>query len=312
MFKNVLVWLLMLFFALIVMPLTFLLGFYNTFFDESFYTNDLANFSYTFVTEHLPPNQDAQSVGDLNEKDLQQVFKNVFTLEDASDFFAKSFVAVQKDLSNVSDGKAVLHLPLDGFKSKKSRFTAEVANILFARVPVCADKVKPKSFECVEKGLSKADFSSRVSGIMDITLFSKLPNTLDLELVVPTFLGRDAWGYVYGSFHWIFVIGFSFCLFLLGLLAVLSGKSLSKVVKNVSKAVLLPSSLLLIFVIGLYFFPSMIKFQSTGADTNGYLIVNFIGLFFKAFSFNLLIYVVPALIFGVAGIFYSLRLPNEP
>ncbi|MCX6734999.1 MAG: hypothetical protein NTZ25_03760 [Candidatus Peregrinibacteria bacterium] len=312
MFKNALVWLLMLLFALIVMPLTFFLGFYNTFFDQTFYTKDLANFSYTFVTENLPSTNESNELGNISEKDWQQVFKKVFTPEDASDFFAKSFVSVKKDLANVVDGNAVLHFPLDDFKSKKANFTAEVANILYARVPTCADKVKPKAFECMEKGLAKADFSSRVSSIMDITLFSKLPNTFDVELAVPTFLGSDVWGYVYGAFHWVFVIGFSFCLFLLVTVAILVGKPWHKIMKYGAKTILLPSSLLSVFVLGLYFFPSLLKFQPAGVDVNNYLLVNFIGLFFKAFSFNLLIYVIPALILGIAGTLYSLRFANEP
>lgn len=305
MFKNALVWVLMLLFALIVMPLTFLLGLYNTFIDEDFYANDLAAFSYTFATENLPQSKETENLGNITEKDLQQVIKKVFTREDFSNFFAKSFVAVKSDLSNVTEEKAVLHFPLDTFKNKKTDFSAEIAELLYTRVPACAEKVKPQAFECMEKGLSKADFSARVTSILDITMFSKIADTFDVEVGVPTYFGQDVWGYMEGTFYWIFVVGFSFCLFLLGVIAFLVRGTWMEIMKYEAKTILLPAALLLIFVLGLYFFPSMLKLQSVDGEVNNYLLVNFIALFFRAFSLNLLFYIIPALVLGVAGTLYS-------
>lgn len=305
MFKNALVWVLMLLFALIVMPLTFLLGVYNTFLDEDFYESDLADFSYTFATENLPKSQETENLGNITEKDLQQVIKKVFTREDFSVFFAKSFAAVQNDLSSVADGNAVLHFPLDTFKNKQKDFSAEVADILYSRVSVCAEKVKPQAFECMEKGLSKVDFSARVTSILDITMFSKIANTFDVEVGVPTYFGQDVWGYMKGTFFWIFSVGFSFCLFLLVVIAFLVRGTWKEIMKYEAKTILLPAALLLVFVLGLYFFPSMLKLQSVDGEVNNYLLVNFIALFFRAFSLNLLFYIVPALVLGVAGTLYT-------
>lgn len=311
MFKNALVWVSMLVFALLVMPLTFLLGFYNTFFDESFYTKDLAAFTYNFVTEHIPPNSEGDTLGEINEKDLEQIFKEIFTENDFADFYGKSFAAVKKDLSNVTNGDVTLHLPLSTFKSKKTAFAAELADILYARIPVCADKVKPNSFECKESGLSKADFSTRVLKITDITLFSKIPDTFDLVAKVPTYFGQNVWGFVHGTFYWIFVVGFLVALVFLAFIALLIKRPWQAVLRAEAKALLLPATLLLIFAAGLYFFPSLSKEEVASEEMNNFVLLNLLSLFFRAFALNLFFYVVPVMLLASGGMFYSLNISNN-
>lgn len=312
MFKNALVWVLMLVFALLVMPLTFLLGFYNTFFDESFYTKDLASFTYNFVTEHIPANSHGNDLGEINEKDLEQIFKKIFTEKDFADFYGESFAAVKKDLSNVSNGEVTVRLPLNILKAKKTAFAAELADILYARIPVCADKVKPNSFECKESGLAKADFSARVTKITDITLFSKIPDTFDLVAKVPTYFGQNVWGFVHGTFYWVFVVGFLISLVLLGFIALLIKKPWQAVLRAESKTLLLPVTLLLIFAAGLYFFPSLSKEEVASEEMNNFVLFNLLSLFFRAFALNLFLYVVPVMLLATGGMIYSLNISNEP
>jgi hypothetical protein len=314
MWKRFSIWALMLVFALVLMPLTFLLGFYNTFFDKAFYTQDIAGFSYTFVTEHLPPSDDVASTDIVSENDLEVIFKKVFTKQDFSDFFGKSYEAIKSDLSHVDNGEVNLSIPLDIFKGKQSDIATEAANILYAKTPPCAEKVIPKNFECIPKGLQKPDFTSKLMYQMDRELFSKIPSTFDMVIKVPSFVGPDILGFVNGAFRWMFVGGFFFAILFLGLIALLIKKPWQLVLQYEAKAVLLPTFLLLIFAAGLYFFPSMVKVQATNADISNYLLVNFLGLFFKSFSYHLLWYVVPVFALANIAVFYSLKhiKDNEP
>lgn len=312
MWKRFSIWALMLIFALVLMPLTFLLGFYNTFFNENFYTREIADFAYTFVTENLPQEKIVNGMENFSNEDLEGVFKKVFTRQNFSDFAKNSFIAVKSDLSHVDNGVLTLHIPLDIFKGRQSAIATEIANVLYFKTPPCAEKVVPKAFECIPKSLPKLDFTSKLGSVMDRELFSEIPSTFDMVIKVPSFLGQDIWKFVNETFYWIFVGGFLLALLLLVLLALVVRRPGSLILKYEAKALLLPSFLLLIFAAGLYFFPSMIKLQTTGADINNYLLVNFLGLFFKAFAYNLLWYVVPAFVLAGIGILYSFKKENEP
>ena len=312
MWKKILIWVLMLVFALLVIPLTFLLGLYNTVFDKSFYTEDLAGFAYSFVTENLPPLENSGSgLGNISAEDLQQVFKKVFTKEDFSGFLGAAFMAVETDLAHVNNGNVTLHIPLDIFKGKQLVFASAMTDLLYARIPVCADKVIPKDFECLPKGFPKPDFTSKVMSSLDRSLFSKIPNTFDVEVQVPNFFGEDVWSFVHNAFLEISAVVFLVALFLLGMIALLVKKPCSLVLKAVAKTLMLPAFLLLIFVAGLYFFPILVKLPTSGVDATSYLLINFLSLFFRAFSFNLLCYVVPVFVLASVMMFLSLRKKYE-
>lgn len=307
MWKRFEIWVVMLVFALLVMPLTFLLGFYNTFFDKDFYKQEVAGFAYSFVTENLPPSDEPIGLGDISEKDVENVFKKVFTRQDFSDFFERAFLALEKDLSHVTNGEVTLHFPLDIFKGKQLAFSTEVADVLYNGTSVCAAGVVPESFECRPEGLQKPDFTAKLVSKLDRDFFSKIPSTSNLVVKVPEVFGEDVLGSVRGAFYWIFVGGFLLALVLLVVLALLVKGPRQMILKYVCKAVLLPAFLLLIFTAGLYFFPSLVKLQTTSAEVNSYLLVNFLSLFFRAFAYNLLIYVVPVFVLASMGMFYCLK-----
>lgn len=302
MWKRILIWSLTGLFGLIVMPLTFLLSLYSSFFNENFYSQDLAKFAYTVITEHPSTVEDEKNPLNLTTEDLSQILKQSFTVEDFSKFFGNAFESVKHDLSNVENPDVTLHVPLDIFKGKQMEISAAAAKIVYARIPVCADKVVPQGFECREKNLSKLDFDSRVFRTLDLTLFSKLPNTFDIKMRIPEFFGHNPWGFVENILEWIFVGGYLLALAILGLIVILIRKETKfEVFRRISKIIFSPSFLLMVFAVGLFI--AQLKLNSTDPKTK--LILDFIVIFMRAITTNLLIYVIPVFILSSVGVVYA-------
>lgn len=309
-------------FTLLMLPLTLLLAFYSTFLNKDFYIKDVAAFAYTFATEKLPSNEGTQYADVISKKDFEQVIKNVYNEKDFSDFFAVAYSAVENDLSNVVDGKLSLHIPLDFFKGRQESIVSAMSDILYARIPVCADKVVPKNFECIPKGLAKPDFTSKLRSVMDKEMFSKIPNVFDVNMLVPVSSDQNLWNFAHNAFYCIFIAGFLIGLIFLILIGLVVRKpwttglavknSWIVVLKVEAETIFLLSFLLLVFAAGLYFFTQLTSFQDymqnnqvMTDDSNQFVL----GFLFKSFAEKLLWYVLPAFVLSLAGMIYSMFFP---
>lgn len=312
MFRTVLANLLSFIFTLLVVPVVLVWGVYSTFFNAEFYQGDFVDVAHGFIVEELPTMIDLgkiQEFPDLSGQDLKELFGKVFLREDVAEFLNVAVESFVRSLEQVENQTVKLRVSLNLISKKRERISAEIADFLYDRLPRCvgdgiADEngvanVNSGFSECIPENLARIDFVSKVSAHLDRAIFADLPNEFAVDFAVPEGVDGDVLGFLKQTLSWLFIAALLFLILDLFLLSMVIMGPWYRILRYLSRTVLVPATLLLIMLAVFRFSPEIFQslYLATAKNLDPQLLTMVkavLGLFLGTLAGNLILYVVPA------------------
>lgn len=278
-------------FIMVSVPLVFLMGLYDTLKDRDFYTGELVDHGYEIFLDTFAEFLIEQKVVNLSEQELKKVAGDVFSKDDLRGAVGQIYDDV--NAATLDDGKLNIVFSLDWLLDKKDVFAAEIADLMFEKLP--------------ETGTSKIDFQLELSKELENKFFVDVPKDFKLTINVPD----DVEGKLTDYFADLFVLFFAgvggFLIFLLVFGAILIFRPWHQVLKFEVKTVFFAGLLLTISMTLLFFSPQLFEtdfFKAMVIDLdelqfNAY--INFMIPLLRGVSSTLLVYSVPVSVMALAG-----------
>lgn len=290
------------FFVITFLPIVFLWGVFNTYFDKDFYDDNFIDISYELIVEQFPNFPQFEKIGILNAEDFRQIFRDTVTKDDLR--IVIDDIVTQLGNVPVDDmGNVKLVIPLKWLNGKNGLFAESIGKILYLRLPKCVNSLDFQQvnsvfeIECLPKEIAEIDFISRVKSDFDQNIFADIPNEFVFDFKLNSNFSGDFFMSLFELIQLSFVFAFIFLFVELSLIAVLIFKPWTVVFHWIGKTLFFAGLFFLIFLLMLFYLPEFLI--TVFSDGNLFMLKSFSVLFAGVLMRSLFIYALIPLVLGL-------------
>jgi hypothetical protein len=316
-FRKFLAFILSVVFLFVSTSLAIVFSIYNFFTDADLYRQTLVEIAYDLVANELPKKVAVLEGNVFEEEEIREVLNKILVEDD----FRVVLDSLGSQMRNVAstDKKVKIKIPLLWVKEKGDVLSDELAPLIYKKMPSCKDFIKSggkltgDKFQCIPDNFSEADLKSEIKKHFDISIMSKVPDELALEMTVPIEFNGDLVAFINNWFLVIFAVGLVGLAILLAIIGLLIFSPAWLVVKWEMRTILKPA-----FVICLLFgsilystrfidslnHPFFSQFDATSVS----IFKNSVKSLLEAFATKQFYYFSPVFIVSFSGWIYAMVL----
>ncbi|MEK7547849.1 MAG: hypothetical protein AAB540_03060 [Patescibacteria group bacterium] len=313
-FRKFLAFILSVVFLLVSTSLAIVFSIYNFFTDADLYRQTLVEVVYDLVTNELPKRAAGLQENIFEEEEIRGVLDKVLVEDD----FRVVLDSLGSQMRNVvsTDKKVKIKIPTLWVKEKGDVLSAELAPLIYKKMSSCKDFIKNGGkltggkFQCIPNNFSEADLKSEIKKQFDVSIMSKVPDELALEMTIPVEFNGDLVAFINNWFLVIFAVGLAGLAVLLAIIGLLIFSPAWLVIKWEMRTILKPAFVICLlfgsilystrFIDGLNH-PFFAQFDATSVS----IFKNSVKSLLEAFSVKQLYYFGPVFIVSFAGWIYA-------
>lgn len=312
MLRNLIAGFLSFIFVVTATPSFFAFGFYKTFSDKDFYSEEFSEVVYEAIANQLPKFFNYEDFKALTENDVEDLFRKIITKDDLH-LVITELVQEFGEAKVKQDHTIEMNISLDWLADKEDILAREFTELLYKRLPKCAQSkvdAKNEGFNCVPSDIAKIDFQQQIQRNLENGFFAKLPKEYSFFVNVPEKFEGNLKDFFEKIFQTALITISFFLLIILILIALVTFSPPWKILKWETKTIFSATLILSISTVFLLFSPEIVlkiydKF-ALPIPRDEILAYEKVWEFFsQAVAFNILKYSLPIAIVSLVLYFYA-------